>query len=133
VKAAVRTRYGPPGVVRIAQVGKPAPGDRELLVTVHATTVNRTDCHYRSGKPWIMRPYTEGPFGAHAEYLVIAENVRVAVMPPNLDYEQAAPGTEGALCAVTHPAGKGRQQPPGGFHQRRLGLRCGVRRGRQLY
>jgi NADPH:quinone reductase-like Zn-dependent oxidoreductase len=46
--------------------------------------------------------YTEGPFGAHAEYLVIAENGRVAVMPPNLDYEQAAPGTEGAHYALSH-------------------------------
>jgi NADPH:quinone reductase-like Zn-dependent oxidoreductase len=46
--------------------------------------------------------YTEGPFGAHAEYLVIAENGRVAVMPPNLDYEQAAPGTERAHYALSH-------------------------------
>ena len=46
--------------------------------------------------------YTEGPFGAHAEYLVIAEDGRVAVMPPNVDYEQAAPGTEGAHYALSH-------------------------------
>ena len=141
MKAAVRTRYGPPDVVQISQVERPVPGDRELLVKVHATTVNRTDCHYRAGKPWIMRPlvsglarpraavlgnefagrvvaagssvtsfrigdrvfgYTEGPFGAHAEYLVIAEDGRVAVMPPNLDYERAAPGTEGAHYALSH-------------------------------
>jgi NADPH:quinone reductase-like Zn-dependent oxidoreductase len=36
------------------------------------------------------------------EYLVIADNGRVAVMPPNLDYEQAAPGTEGAYNALSH-------------------------------
>jgi NADPH:quinone reductase-like Zn-dependent oxidoreductase len=122
-------------VVRISEVDKPAPRDHELLVKVHATTVNRTDCHYRSGRPWVMRPlvsgltrpraavlgnefagevvgagsgvtsfqvgdrvfgYTEGPFGAHAEYLVIGEDGRVAAMPTNLGYEQAAPGTEGA-------------------------------------
>ena len=46
--------------------------------------------------------YTEGPFGAHAEYLVIAEDGRIAVMPPNLDYEQAAAGTEGAHYALSH-------------------------------
>jgi NADPH:quinone reductase-like Zn-dependent oxidoreductase len=60
VKAALRTRYGPPEVVRISEVEKPAPKDSELLVKVHATTVNRTDCHYRSGKPWIMRPLVSG-------------------------------------------------------------------------
>ena len=128
-------------MVQISQVGKPAPGGHELLVKVHATTVNRTDCHYRSGRPWIMRPllsglarprapvlgnefagqvvtagngvtsfrigdrvfgYTEGPFGARAEYLVIAEEGRIAIMPPNLDYEQAAAGTEGAHYALSH-------------------------------
>ena len=141
MKAAVHTRYGPPDVVRISEVGTPAPRDGELLVKVHATTVNRTDCHYRSGRPWIMRPlvsgltgpktsilgnefagqvvgagpgvtsfrvgdrvfgYTEGPFGAHAEYLVIAGDGRVAAMPANLGYEQAAPATEGAHYALSH-------------------------------
>jgi NADPH:quinone reductase-like Zn-dependent oxidoreductase len=46
--------------------------------------------------------YTEGPFGAHAEYLVIAEDGRVAIMPTNLGYEQAAPATEGAHYALSH-------------------------------
>ena len=59
-EGAVRTRYGPPEVVQISQVGKPVPGGHELLVKVHATTVNRTDCHYRSGRPWIMRPLLSG-------------------------------------------------------------------------
>jgi NADPH:quinone reductase-like Zn-dependent oxidoreductase len=34
---------------------KPAPGDNGLLVKVHATTVNRTDCAYRAAKPFFMR------------------------------------------------------------------------------
>jgi NADPH:quinone reductase-like Zn-dependent oxidoreductase len=55
VKAAVRTRYGPPEVVRIAEVNKPAPKDDEVLVRVHATTVNRTDCGLRAAKPFVYR------------------------------------------------------------------------------
>jgi NADPH:quinone reductase-like Zn-dependent oxidoreductase len=55
MKAAVRTRYGPPEVVRIADVDTPAVGDHEVLVKVHVTTVNRTDCGFRSGKPFIVR------------------------------------------------------------------------------
>jgi len=55
MRAAVRTRYGPPDVVRIAEVEKPRAQDDELLVKVHATTVNRTDCGYRAGKPFIVR------------------------------------------------------------------------------
>jgi NADPH:quinone reductase-like Zn-dependent oxidoreductase len=55
MKAAVYTRYGPPDVVRIEDVDAPTPGDTELLVRVHATTVNRTDCGFRAGKPFIVR------------------------------------------------------------------------------
>jgi NADPH:quinone reductase-like Zn-dependent oxidoreductase len=55
MKAAVHTSYGPPEVVRIAEVDKPAVKDHEVLVKVHATTVNRTDCGLRAAKPWIYR------------------------------------------------------------------------------
>jgi NADPH:quinone reductase-like Zn-dependent oxidoreductase len=58
VKAAVAHRYGPPGVVRVAEVERPTPGDNELLVKVHATTVNRTDCGYLRAKPFILRFWT---------------------------------------------------------------------------
>ena len=51
MKAAVHTRYGPPDVVRIAEVDKPAVTDHEVLVKVHATTVNRTDCGFRAARP----------------------------------------------------------------------------------
>jgi NADPH:quinone reductase-like Zn-dependent oxidoreductase len=55
VRAAVRTRYGSPDVVRIEEVPTPEPGPDELLVRVQATTVNRTDCAYRGGTPYITR------------------------------------------------------------------------------
>ena len=55
MKAAVRTRYGPPDVVRVVEVEKPAAKDHEVLVRVHATTVNRTDCGLRAAKPFIYR------------------------------------------------------------------------------
>ena len=55
MRAAVRTRYGPPDVVRVVEVEKPAAKDNEVLVRVHATTVNRTDCGLRAAKPFIYR------------------------------------------------------------------------------
>jgi NADPH:quinone reductase-like Zn-dependent oxidoreductase len=58
MKAAVHTRYGPPEVVRIREVDRPAVGDRDLLVRVHATTVNRTDCAYRAARPFFVRLLT---------------------------------------------------------------------------
>jgi NADPH:quinone reductase-like Zn-dependent oxidoreductase len=56
VKAAVRTRYGPPDVVRIEEVDKPIPKPGELLIRVHASTVNQTDCGIRAARPWLLRP-----------------------------------------------------------------------------
>jgi NADPH:quinone reductase-like Zn-dependent oxidoreductase len=58
MKAAVCTRYGPPEVVVISEVEKPATGANGLLVKVHATTVNRTDCAYRAARPFFMRLLT---------------------------------------------------------------------------
>lgn len=58
MKAAVHTRYGPPDVVRIREVDRPAVGDQDVLVRIHATTVNRTDCAYRAAKPFFMRLLT---------------------------------------------------------------------------
>ena len=58
MKAAVHTKYGPPEVVRIAEVYKPAPADNEVLVKVHVTTVTRTDCGFRAGKPSFVRLFS---------------------------------------------------------------------------
>jgi NADPH:quinone reductase-like Zn-dependent oxidoreductase len=55
MQAAVRTRYGPPDVVRISEVDTPAIGADGVLVKVHATTVNRTDCGARAAKPFFWR------------------------------------------------------------------------------
>jgi NADPH:quinone reductase-like Zn-dependent oxidoreductase len=58
VKAAVHARYGPPDVVRLVDVARPAICDDEVLVKVCATTVNRTDCAYRAAKPFFVRTMT---------------------------------------------------------------------------
>jgi NADPH:quinone reductase-like Zn-dependent oxidoreductase len=55
VRADVFDRYGVPDVLRLAGVERPVPKEDEVLVKVHATTVTRTDCGFRSGKPFIAR------------------------------------------------------------------------------
>ena len=58
MKAAVLSRYGPPDVVRIVDVPMPAVGGRDVLVKVHVTTVNRTDCGFRAAHPFFIRVFT---------------------------------------------------------------------------
>jgi len=141
MRAIVNTKYGPPEVVKLREVDKPEPKDNEVLIKVNATTVNRTDCGFRSAEYFISRFFsglfrpkfkTLGnefagvieaigknvtsfnigdevfgfsgiKFGAHAEYMTIAENEAITTMPGNLTFEEAAPITEGghyALCDI---------------------------------
>jgi NADPH:quinone reductase-like Zn-dependent oxidoreductase len=58
VKACIHTVYGPPEVLQLKEVPKPTPKDNEVLIKVHATTVNRTDCGLRSAEYFISRFFT---------------------------------------------------------------------------
>ena len=141
MRAIINTKYGPPEVVKLMEVDKPVPKDNEVLIKVYVTTVNRTDCGFRSAEYFISRffsglfrpkfktlgnefagiietigkdvtsfktgdkvfGYNDIKFGAHAEYMTMAENAAIAMMPVNLTFEEAAPITEGghyALCDI---------------------------------
>jgi NADPH:quinone reductase-like Zn-dependent oxidoreductase len=55
MKAIAQDRYGPPDVLELRDVAKPAPGDDEVLVRVHAAAVNALDWHYMRGDPYVAR------------------------------------------------------------------------------
>jgi NADPH:quinone reductase-like Zn-dependent oxidoreductase len=55
MKAAVITHYGSPDVVKILDAQKPTPAVDEVLVRVHAATVNRTDCGELRTRPFFTR------------------------------------------------------------------------------
>jgi NADPH:quinone reductase-like Zn-dependent oxidoreductase len=151
MKAVVYTQYGPPEVAKLTEVPKPAPKDNEVLIKVQASTVNRTDCGFRSAEYFIVRffaglfrpkhqilgcefagqiesvgpkvteykagdrvfGYNDHSFGGHAEYLVMAENGAMALIPEGMSYVEAAPITEGAHYALFNiraaKIGKGQQ------------------------
>jgi NADPH:quinone reductase-like Zn-dependent oxidoreductase len=57
MRAAVRDRFGPPGdVVELVDVEVPAPAEGEVLVRVHAASVNMADWYDVVGRPLVGRP-----------------------------------------------------------------------------
>ena len=145
MRAVVYDRYGSPDVLRLDDVPMPVCGEGEVLVKVHAATVNRLDCHVREAERSYGRLVSglsrlafgvRGPrrrilgsefageveavgagvndfnpgdrvfgntgirFGAHAEYVCVKADRRIARIPPHVGYEQAAPATDGGLNSL---------------------------------
>jgi NADPH:quinone reductase-like Zn-dependent oxidoreductase len=61
MKGVVHRCYGSPDVVRYEDIPKPVPADNEVLVRVHAVSLNPLDWHYLSGSPYMVR--LDGGFG----------------------------------------------------------------------
>ena len=61
MKAIVHRCYGSPDVIRLEDIPKPSPKDDEILVRVHAASVNPLDWHYLEGTPYMVR--MDGGFG----------------------------------------------------------------------
>ena len=47
MKAVVYSKYGPPDVLKLREVDRPTPGDKEVLIRVHATSVTAADYRVR--------------------------------------------------------------------------------------
>ena len=58
MKAAVHETYGPPEVLRVTEVERPSPAEDEVLVRVHASSVTRSDCGFRSTEYFFSRAVT---------------------------------------------------------------------------
>ncbi len=55
MKAIINTKYGPPEVVSLVDIEMPQIKENEVLIRIHSTTVNRTDCGFRSAEYFISR------------------------------------------------------------------------------
>jgi NADPH:quinone reductase-like Zn-dependent oxidoreductase len=58
MKAIVNTVYGSPEVLSLKEVEKPIPKDKEVLIKIRSSTVNRTDCGFRKPEYFIVRLFS---------------------------------------------------------------------------
>jgi NADPH:quinone reductase-like Zn-dependent oxidoreductase len=97
MKAAVYREYGPPAVVHVEELGKPSPQAGQVLVRVHATSINAGD--YRGFESPIMMRVVGGG-------LVRPKNVRLGsdlagtVEAVGENVSQVKPGDEVFGCAT---------------------------------
>ncbi|MBD3670392.1 MAG: NAD(P)-dependent alcohol dehydrogenase [Gammaproteobacteria bacterium] len=120
MKAVVYTQYGPPDVLMVKEIEKPTPADNEILVKVHATTVNRTDNATTKAIPFIARLAT-GLFNPKkqtpgTEFAGVVEDIGKAVTAHKLGdrvfgFDDMGSGAQAEYltireeCAVTIPEG----------------------------
>jgi len=55
MKAIVNTQYGRADVLHLKDVEKPTPGTNEVLIKVHAVSLNYADWHMMTGTPYLAR------------------------------------------------------------------------------
>jgi NADPH:quinone reductase-like Zn-dependent oxidoreductase len=58
MKAVIYEKYGPPEILKFVEIDKPIPLNNEVLIKVYASTVNRTDCGFRSAEYFISKFWT---------------------------------------------------------------------------
>jgi NADPH:quinone reductase-like Zn-dependent oxidoreductase len=90
VKAAVYSRYGSPEVLRVTDVDTPVPKAGEVLVKVHAVSVNASDWEGLRGKPLYAR--VMGPF--RPRFRILGSDVAGRVEAVGRDVTRFRPGDD---------------------------------------
>jgi NADPH:quinone reductase-like Zn-dependent oxidoreductase len=92
MQAVVYEKYGPPDVLQLKEVEKPTPKDDELLIKVHAASVNAADWHLLTADIFLVRLMGMGLFKPKNTILGADVAGRVEAVGPNV--KQFRPGDE---------------------------------------
>jgi NADPH:quinone reductase-like Zn-dependent oxidoreductase len=92
MKAIVCPRYGPPKVLRLQEVEKPSPAGDQVLVRVHAASLNYPDWRFLRAKPVFLR-FTRGAF-LKPPYPILGSDIAGRVEAVGSGVTQFRPGDE---------------------------------------
>ncbi len=92
MKAIVQTKYGSPDVLHLQEVAKPAPKDDEVLIQVHAASVNAKDWRFMRANPFFIRVMVGGL--VKPKYPIRGVDVAGRIEAVGSDVKQFEPGDE---------------------------------------
>jgi NADPH:quinone reductase-like Zn-dependent oxidoreductase len=92
MKAIVYTEYGPPDVLQLKEVEEPTPKDDEVLIKVHAASVNYADWGLLRGKPFLVRLMTGGVL--KPRHKILGADIAGRIESVGRNVKQFQPGDE---------------------------------------
>jgi NADPH:quinone reductase-like Zn-dependent oxidoreductase len=92
MKAIVREKYGSPDVLELKEVEKPTPKDNEVLVEVHAASVNHIDWQALTGESFLIRLTTGGI--RKPKHKILGDDLAGRVEAVGKNVKQFQPGDE---------------------------------------
>ncbi|HKP98825.1 MAG TPA: NAD(P)-dependent alcohol dehydrogenase [Actinomycetes bacterium] len=109
MKAVVQDRFGSPEVLELREIDRPEPGAGEVVVRVHAASVNPSDWYAMTGTPWAARPQMglrrpKARLGVDLAGVVEAAGEKVARLKPGDEVFGAGTGTLAEYVAVPEDA-----------------------------
>lgn len=96
MKAIIYTQYGPPDVLQLTEIEKPTPTENQVLVKVHAASINAGDYRVRKGDSMVIRLASGGPLKPRDPRLGSDLAGRVEAVGANV--KQFRPGDEVFGC-----------------------------------
>lgn len=97
MKAIVYEKYGSPDVLKLREVDRPTPDDHEVMIKVHAASINSWDWDMLTGRPWEYRLF----FGLlKSKYKILGCDIAGRVEAVGRAITQFKPGDHvfGDLC-----------------------------------
>ena len=92
MKAIIYTRYGSPSNLHLTEVEKPVPGDNQILIKVHAASVNSYEWRHLRADPFFIRVMVGGLF--KPKHRILGADVAGKVEAVGRNVNQFKPGDD---------------------------------------
>lgn len=92
MKAIFSEKYGPPEALKLQEVPKPVPKENQVLIKIHAASLNAADWHLMRGRPFLMRLVFGGIF--NPKFKILGADIAGTVDTVGSNIKRFKPGDE---------------------------------------